>query len=77
MASDGHSTVEKSDNYVCDKEGPRTLSDEEPSDFPEGGLRAWMTLVGRFDHMGYTFTEFDRNHQLSFSILHLWVRFGY
>jgi hypothetical protein len=54
MPSDGHSTVEKFGNY--DKEGPGILADEEPSDFPEGGLRAWMTLVGRFDHMGYTFT---------------------
>lgn len=54
MPSDDHSTVEKLDNY--DKEGPGTLADEEPSDFPEGGLRAWMTLVGRFDHMDYTFT---------------------
>ena len=75
MPSDGHSTVEKLDNY--DKEGPGALADEEPSDFPEGGLRAWMTLVGRFDHMDYTFTGFDRNLQLPFSILHLWVRLRY
>lgn len=54
MPSDGHSTVEKFDKCVHDKEDPGTLADEEPSDFPEGGLRAWMTLFGRFDHMGYT-----------------------
>jgi hypothetical protein len=58
MPSDDHSTIEKVDDYVYDKEDPGRLADEEPSDFPEGGLKAWMTLVGRFDYMGCTLTGF-------------------
>ncbi|KAF8657144.1 hypothetical protein AX14_007916, partial [Amanita brunnescens Koide BX004] len=49
MASDDHSTttcdVDKADDYDHDKEGEAF---EDPSNFPEGGLRAWMTLVGSF-----------------------------
>jgi hypothetical protein len=57
MTSDNHSTVDKDvDDY--DKEGQGGVAhvddSEEPSDFPEGGLRAWMTVAGRFDHMNYT-----------------------
>jgi len=52
MPSDGHSTVcgvEKVDDYDYDKESSEGDVAEEPIDFPEGGTRAWMTVIGRFD----------------------------
>jgi len=52
MPSDGHSTVcdvEKVDDHDYDKEGSEGDVAEEPMDFPEGGTRAWMAVVGRFD----------------------------
>ena len=58
MTSDNHSMVDKGvDDY--DKEGQGGVAhvedSEEPSDFPEGGLRAWMTVAGRFiNYMNYT-----------------------
>ncbi|KAF8701693.1 hypothetical protein AX14_000339, partial [Amanita brunnescens Koide BX004] len=54
MGSDDHSTIGKVDNCDYDKEDPG----REPADFPEGGLRAWMTLIGsflfQFCSFGYT-----------------------
>jgi hypothetical protein len=78
MANDDHSTttcdVDKADDYDHDKEGEAF---EDPSNFPEGGLRAWMTLVGRFDFVNPAITEFNRNLQLPLSVLCLWVRVRY
>ena len=61
MPSDGHSTicdVEKVDDYDYDKEGSEDVA-EEPMDFPEGGTRAWMAVVGRFDFRNRPIAEFD------------------
>ncbi|KAF8351994.1 major facilitator superfamily domain-containing protein [Amanita rubescens] len=51
MASEGNLTIydiEKVDDCDYDKELPEGKPLEEPTDFPEGGLRGWMTLVGSF-----------------------------
>jgi hypothetical protein len=53
MGSDDHSTIGKVDNCDYDKEDPG----REPADFPEGGMRAWMTLIGRFDYMIYMYLD--------------------
>lgn len=56
MTSDNHSTVDKDvDDYDKESQGRVAYVDdsEEPSDFPEGGLRAWMTVAGRFNYMNY------------------------
>ncbi|KAF8352020.1 major facilitator superfamily domain-containing protein [Amanita rubescens] len=42
------SSVEKVDDYDYDKEGSEGDVAEEPVDFPEGGTRAWMTVIGSF-----------------------------
>ncbi len=60
MPSDGHSTVwdaEKVDDCDYDKDGPDVV--EEPMNFPEGGTRAWMAVVGRFDFRNRSLAEFD------------------
>ncbi len=62
MASEGNLTIydiEKVDDCDYDKKLPEGKPLEEPTDFPEGGLRAWMTLVGRLDSMNRELTGFD------------------
>jgi hypothetical protein len=62
MASEGNLTIydiEKVDDCDYDKELPEGEISQEPTDFPEGGLRGWMTLVGRFDYMNRELTGFD------------------
>lgn len=54
MASDGHSTIcdiDKVDDYDYNNDRPQGEATEDVLNFPEGGLRAWMTVVGRFDYM--------------------------
>ena len=81
MPSDDRSTVcdvEKVDDYDYDKGGSEEDVAEEPIDFPEGGTRAWMAVVGRFDFRNRALAEFDEELcQLPFSVLQLWVRFRY
>jgi hypothetical protein len=71
MASDGHSTICDVDKVNDEPEGEAA---EDPENFPEGGPRAWMTLVGRFDYMSRAVTGSDVGLQFPFSVCWLWVR---
>ncbi len=54
MASDSQSTVfdvDRVDGRSYDKEASTEAIVAQPTDFPDGGARAWMTLVGRFGYM--------------------------
>lgn len=56
MMSGGHTIcdVDNVDDYGYD--GLEGEAAEDLSSFPEGGPRAWMTLVERFDYMNHAIT---------------------
>lgn len=72
MASDSQSTVfdvDRVDGRTYDKEESTETIVAQPTDFLDGGARAWMTLIGRFDHMNHIITGSDEGLQLLFSVL--------
>jgi hypothetical protein len=80
MASDSQSTVfdvDKVDGRSYDKEASTETIVAQPTDFPDGGARAWMTLIGRFGHTKRIITVSDEGLQLLFSVLQHWVGLRY
>lgn len=62
MASDGHSTICDIDKVDYDNDNDDSKGEEateDSSNFPEGGLRAWMTVAGRSDSMNHAITGSD------------------